>query len=121
MSVPSPRNSHRLSWSSFGMTNTGKVRKHNEDSMLEQPETGLWVVADAVVPWYADADPRRCRGTSAMKLAHRLGRHPAVHDSTQGVAAGTVTGAKSFNGSYGSLRYVLTLAASVPIVPEKSA
>ncbi|SMN11055.1 Protein serine/threonine phosphatase PrpC, regulation of stationary phase [uncultured Candidatus Thioglobus sp.] len=37
-----------LSWSSFGITDTGKIRKHNEDSMLNNPETGLWVVADGM-------------------------------------------------------------------------
>lgn len=37
-----------LSWSSFGITDVGKVRKHNEDSMLDKPEIGLWVVADGM-------------------------------------------------------------------------
>ena len=37
-----------LSWHSYGITNVGKVRKHNEDSMLERPETGMWVVADGM-------------------------------------------------------------------------
>ena len=37
-----------LSWHSHGITNVGKVRKHNEDSMLERPETGMWVVADGM-------------------------------------------------------------------------
>ena len=35
-------------WSSYGITHVGKVRRHNEDSMLVQPETGLWVVADGM-------------------------------------------------------------------------
>jgi len=49
MSSPIPQQpSKPLSWSSFGRTNTGKVRKHNEDSMLERPEIGLWVVADGM-------------------------------------------------------------------------
>jgi len=47
MSVPSP-NANRLSWSSHGITNTGKVRRHNEDSMLMRPEIGMWVVADGM-------------------------------------------------------------------------
>jgi len=34
--------------SSYGITHAGKVRQHNEDSMLVQPETGLWVVADGM-------------------------------------------------------------------------
>lgn len=37
-----------LSWSSFGITDVGKVRKHNEDSLLDKPEIGLWVVADGM-------------------------------------------------------------------------
>ena len=39
---------NKLSWHSHGITNVGKVRKHNEDSMLERPEVGLWVVADGM-------------------------------------------------------------------------
>ena len=35
-------------WSSFAMSDKGKVRKHNEDSMLARPEIGLWVVADGM-------------------------------------------------------------------------
>ncbi len=41
-------NSSKLSWSSFGMTDVGKARKHNEDSLLDRPEMGLWVVADGM-------------------------------------------------------------------------
>lgn len=35
-------------WSSYGLSDKGKVRKHNEDSMLVRPEVGLWVVADGM-------------------------------------------------------------------------
>lgn len=35
-------------WQSFGMTDTGKRRKHNEDSLLNRPEANLWVVADGM-------------------------------------------------------------------------
>jgi serine/threonine protein phosphatase PrpC len=48
MSTPSPDTNRRLSWSSFGISDVGKVRKHNEDSMLERPEIGLWAVADGM-------------------------------------------------------------------------
>lgn len=41
-------NTKELSWHSHGITNVGKVRKHNEDSMLDRPETGMWVVADGM-------------------------------------------------------------------------
>ncbi len=49
MSVPDPNSAVKsLSWSSFGLTDTGKVRKHNEDGLLDRPEIGLWVVADGM-------------------------------------------------------------------------
>jgi type VI secretion system protein ImpM len=35
-------------WRSWAMTDTGKRRKHNEDSLLNKPEAGLWVVADGM-------------------------------------------------------------------------
>jgi len=48
MSAPHPKPVHTLSWSSHAISNVGKVRKHNEDSMLERSEIGLWVVADGM-------------------------------------------------------------------------
>ena len=44
----SKNNTKQLSWHSYGITNVGKVRKHNEDSMLERSEAGMWVVADGM-------------------------------------------------------------------------
>jgi type VI secretion system protein ImpM len=35
-------------WRSNACSNTGKVRKINEDSYLERPEIGLWAVADGM-------------------------------------------------------------------------
>ncbi len=35
-------------WQSFGITEVGNRRKHNEDAMLNAPELGLWVVADGM-------------------------------------------------------------------------
>jgi len=35
-------------WQSWALTNTGLRRKHNEDSILNKPEVGLWVVADGM-------------------------------------------------------------------------
>ncbi len=49
MSVPDPKKMTKtLSWTSYGITDVGKVRKHNEDNLLERPEIGLWVVADGM-------------------------------------------------------------------------
>ena len=49
MSTPEKKkNGNALSWQSYGISDVGKVRKHNEDSMLERPEVGLWVVADGM-------------------------------------------------------------------------
>ncbi|MCX7102381.1 MAG: type VI secretion system-associated protein TagF [Methylobacter sp.] len=38
----------KLGWRSWAVTDTGKKRKHNEDSFLDRPEAGLWVVADGM-------------------------------------------------------------------------
>ena len=35
-------------WRSWAVTDTGKRRQHNEDSLLDRPEAGLWVVADGM-------------------------------------------------------------------------
>jgi serine/threonine protein phosphatase PrpC len=48
MSVPVPTVNHSLRWRSHGISDTGKVRRHNEDSMLVRPESGLFVVADGM-------------------------------------------------------------------------
>ena len=37
-----------LSWHSYGITDVGRTRRHNEDSMLERSESGMWVVADGM-------------------------------------------------------------------------
>ena len=48
MTEPKKNNQRSLSWHSHGITNVGKVRNHNEDSMLVRPEVGMWVVADGM-------------------------------------------------------------------------
>lgn len=35
-------------WTSIALSNVGLVRSHNEDSFLNQPERGIWAVADGM-------------------------------------------------------------------------
>jgi protein phosphatase len=41
-------NSSPFTWRSATRTHTGRVRTHNEDASLEQPERGLWAIADGM-------------------------------------------------------------------------
>lgn len=46
--TPLPGSDFNTLWQSFGITEVGNRRKHNEDAMLNAPEQGLWVVADGM-------------------------------------------------------------------------
>jgi len=63
------KSSTALSWSSSAISDTGKVRKHNEDSMLERPEIGLWVVADGM-GGHAAGDVASQMIVSTLKKVH---------------------------------------------------
>lgn len=41
-------NRQSIAWHSHGISDVGKVRDHNEDSLLERAEVGMWVVADGM-------------------------------------------------------------------------
>lgn len=69
MSNPNPNTGRPLSWSSFGMSDAGKVRKHNEDNLLERPEIGLWVVADGM-GGHAKGDMASQMIVDSMKKIH---------------------------------------------------
>ena len=41
-------NTEGFKWTSYARTDVGKVRKVNEDSVLDHPDAGIWVVADGM-------------------------------------------------------------------------
>lgn len=69
MSAQNPTSEKSLSWSSHAITNVGKVRKHNEDSVLARPEIGLWVVADGM-GGHAKGDVASQMIVESMKKIH---------------------------------------------------
>ena len=46
--MPETQQTNSMTWSSFGISDVGKIRKRNEDSMLVNQEGGLWIVADGM-------------------------------------------------------------------------
>ncbi len=58
-----------FSVTSFGITNVGKARKHNEDALLDRGEIGLWVVADGM-GGHAKGDVASQMIIEAMKKVH---------------------------------------------------
>ncbi len=92
-----PGNLGQLAWHSAACTHVGTVRKVNEDSWLERPEIGLWVVADGmgghragdlasqtVVASLRDLAPPTSREALLLDLQQNL---RAVNEHLQGVAA----------------------------------
>ena len=70
MPMPDPSTKPKpLSWTSYAISDVGKVRKHNEDSYLERPETGLWVVADGM-GGHAKGDVASKMIVEALKKSH---------------------------------------------------
>lgn len=86
-----------LHYLSAGRTETGKVRRHNEDSILVRDDVGLWVVADGL-GGHAAGD------YASQMIVERLARLPrqgsvfdfieAIEDCMQQVNADLITTAR---------------------------
>jgi len=74
-----------LRWQSCGITHPGKVRKHNEDSMLERPDIGdigLWVVADGM-GGHSAGDVASQMITESLKRVHEGTSLPRFVDEVE--------------------------------------
>ncbi len=67
LSTPHQRAS-KLAWRSFSKTDRGHVRKINEDSILDRPDLGLWVIADGMGGHHAG-------DVASQKIIHSLNHH----------------------------------------------
>ena len=100
--------SDRFVFDSAGRSDTGRVRNHNEDSFLELPPAGVWVVADGMGGHHAgdiasriiceeigsvgvpvSAQDQRARVTERLERAHqRILSHSEVQEL---LAAGSIS------------------------------
>lgn len=69
MNDTTAQSTQAFSVSSYGITDVGKARKHNEDSLLDRGEIGLWVVADGM-GGHAKGDVASQMIVESMKKVH---------------------------------------------------
>ena len=77
-----------LRWSSAGLTDVGRLREINEDALLENPEKGLWAVADGMGGHHAGdvASRMTVQALDDLELGPRLSHQvAAIEDCLIGV------------------------------------
>ncbi len=74
--------SETLRWDSHAITNVGRVRKHNEDSVLDRSDIGLWVVADGM-GGHAKGDVASQMIIDSMKKLHENSSLPHFLDDIE--------------------------------------
>lgn len=73
-------NTEAYQWSSYARTDVGKVRKVNEDAVLDHGDAGIWVVADGM-GGHAAGD------VASSSIVDRLSQIPATADANELVDA----------------------------------